>query len=286
VTSAAIIGAGDLGGTAARALAIREAVDRIVLIDTAGTAAAGTALDIQQSGAIAGFHTRLLGTTDVSRAVGCDVCIVADRFGRVPADAGGEDLGVAALLGLNSSAPIIFAGARHAHLLQSAARNGTTSRERLIGSSPEALASAVRAMVALEARCAPSEVMLTVLGVPPDGFVVPWSEASIGGSALQHALSAVQLGRLEARVARLWPPGAYALGLAAAIVAEAVIRSARRAFSVLTILDGEFGMRRRVGTLPVFLSPGGIVHRRVPTLSARERTRLETILERHSVGGA
>lgn len=282
VTSAAIIGAGNLGGAVARALAMREAVDRILLIDRSGAVAAGKALDIQQAGAIAGFHTRLAGYTDVARAVGCDVCIVADPFDVTAAQSGEDARSIAALLGLNSPAPVVFAGASHEHVLRAAA--GTDeSRARLIGSSPEGLASAVRAIVALEARCAPGEVMLTVLGVPPDGFVIPWSEASIGGAALQQVLSPVQLARVERRVARLWPPDAQTLGEAAAIVAAGIIRSARRAFCVLTMLDGEFGFRRQLGTLPVFLSTSGIVHRRVPTLSARERTRLETVLERQGV---
>lgn len=274
VTSAAIIGAGNLGGAVARALAGRESVSRIILIDEAASAAAGTALDIQQSGAIAGFHTRLSGTSEVSRAVGCDVCIVADPF----AGAGAHDRRrVAALLALDTAAPIVFAGADHAILLATAGP-AHRSRERLMGSCPEAFASAVRAMVALEAHCAPSEVMLTVLGAPPYGFVVPWSEACIAGSAAQHVLSPVQLARLDAQVERLWPPDVYALGLAAALVAEGVVRSARRGFSVLTILDGEFGIRRGVGVLPVLLSTSGIVHRRLPSLSPREHTRLQTTL--------
>ena len=281
--TAAIIGAGDLGGAVARTLAMREAVERIVLIDPSGSVAAGKALDIQQSGAIAGFHTRLRGATDISHAVGCDVCILADRAGASTGSAA-EDPGAIAVLGANDAAPIVFAGASHARLLWRAADHLRIDRRRLIGSAPEALASAIRALVALEAGCAPGEVMLTVLGAPPDGFVVPWSEASIGGSAVQQVLSPVQMGRLDDRIARLWPPDAQALGAAAATVAEGILRSARRAFNVLTVLDGELGVRRRVASLPSLLSAGGIVQRRVPSLNARERTRLDTVLERQSLG--
>ena len=131
----------------------------------------------------------------------------------------------------------------------------------------------------MEAGCAPVEVMLSVLGTPPDGFVVAWSEASIGGYSLERVLTPVQVTRVEARARRLWPPQSYALGFAAALVAEGVIRSARRTFNVLTVLEGEFGVRGRVGAVPVFLSPAGIVHRRVPTLGNRERVQLETALE-------
>ena len=133
-------------------------------------------------------------------------------------------------------------------------------------------------MVAMEARCSPSEVDLTVLGAPPSGFVVPWSEASIGGYSLERVLSQVQLTRIEARAARLWPPGPFALGLAAARVAEGLVQNSRRAFSVLMVLGGEFGVRGRVGAIPVNLSPAGVTGTRVPTLNTRERVRLETAL--------
>ena len=280
MSTVCIIGAGDVGGAVAHALARGERVARVLLVDTAGRVAAGKALDIQQSGAVEGFHVRLDGTDDLSRVTGCAVCVVADRFGHPSSEWQGEE-GLALVTRLApyaGDAPIVFAGAAQAGLLLAAAGEGHLRRERLIGSSPEALVAAVRAIVAMEAHCSPAEVGLTVLGTPPAGFVVPWSEASIGGYGLERVLSQVQLVRIEARAARLWPPGPFALGLAGARVTEALIQSSRRAFSALMVLDGEFGVRGRVGALPVILSPSGIAHTRAPTLNTRERVRLETAL--------
>ena len=280
MSTVCIIGAGDIGGAAAHALARDEHVSRVRLVDTDGKVAAGKALDIQQSGAVDLFHVRLDGTDDVSRVAGCAVCIVADRFGRPSAEWQGDE-GLAMVTRLASyagEAPIVFAGTSQSELLRAAVRESHIARERLVGSAPEALVAAVRAMVAMEARCSPSEVGLTVLGTPPSGFVVPWSEASIGGYSLERVLSQVQLTRVEARAARLWPPGPFALGLAAARVTDALVRRSRRAFSVLMVLGGEFGVRGRVGALPVNLSPAGIANTRVPTLNTRERVRLETAL--------
>jgi malate dehydrogenase len=285
-----ILGAGELGGAVAHALARGERVSRVLLIDAAATVAAGKALDIQQSGAIEGFHTLLSGTDDMTRATGCSVCVIADTAGRTPVEWQGEE-GLAMLNRLTgyAAAPLIFAGALQTPLLVAAAREAGLRRERLIGSAPEAFAAAATAMVAMEAGCSPTEVKIAVLGAPstpPDGqrggpraaFVIPWSEASIGGYALDRVLTQVQLARLEARVARLWPPGPYALGLAAARVAEALVTSSRRAFHVLSVLGGEFGVRGRAGSLPALLSPVGIAHLRVPTLNTRERVQLETAL--------
>lgn len=282
MTTAAIIGAGDIGGAVAHALARGGSARSVWLIDAAGSAAAGKALDIQQSGAIEGFDTQLGGSADTSRAIGCDVCIVADRFGAGSPEWQGED-GFAHLSRIAETipdTPLVFAGALQAPMIAQLAREAGLPRQVLIGSAPEAFVSAVRAIVAMEARCSPAEVTLTVLGTPPAGFVIPWSEASIGGYRLEQVLTQVALTRVAARAVRLWPPGPFALGQAAACVAAAVLESSRRAFSVLTPLNGEFGVRGRIGTVPAVLASPGIVHTRVPSLSVRERVELETALSR------
>ena len=280
MTTVAIVGAGDIGGATAQALASRDRVSRVLLVDAAADAAAGKALDIQQSGAVDGFHTRLDGTGDESRLVGCGVCVIADRLGANAGEWQG-DQGLSMLTRIVphlADAPIVFAGASQVGLLSRIAQETSVSRQRLIGSSPEALASAITAIVAMEAGCSQSEVMLTVLGTPPAGFVVPWSEASIGGYAMQRVLSQVQLARIEARAVRLWPPGPYTLGAAAARVTEGILSNSRRSFSVLTQLGGEFGVRNRAGALPARLAAGGILQTRVPELSTRERVQLQTVL--------
>lgn len=279
MTTAAIIGAGDVGGSVAHALALRDSVARIVLVDDVEGAAAGKALDIQQACAITGAHTRLVGVREADRAVGADVLVVADKFTGSQEWSGEEGLRrIATLASLVPSAPIVFAGSTHGELMRQLVVDSGVKASRLIGASPEALASAVRSMVAMEAPCAPSEVMLSVLGAPPDGFVVAWSEASIAGHTLERVLTPVQRTRLEGRVQRLWPPRPYALGLAAATVVEGILRSARRTFTVLSVLDGEFGARGIIGAMPVLLWETGIAQRRVPSLSARERVQLETAL--------
>ena len=274
-----IIGAGDLGGAVAQTLAERDRIHRLLLVDVVGSVAAGKALDVQQMGAVHGFRTRLDGTDDPSRVTGSAVCVVADRYGKSAAEWQGDE-GVSMLRGLApylGGAPLVFAGASQADLLSSAVRDLKIPHRRAIGSAPEAFRAAVIAIVAVEAACSPREVDLTVLGTP-GRFVVPWSEASIGGYALERVLSQVQLARIEARTAKLWPPGPLTLGMAAARVSEALVEFSRQSYSVLTMLGGEFGVKDRIGTLPVLLSPNGIEHARLPSLSPRERVLLDTSL--------
>src|SRR5687767_10975229 len=111
MTTVCIIGAGELGGAVAHALARGERAGRVVLIDAAGSVAAGKALDIQQSGAVEGSHAQLTGTDDFTRVTACDACVVADRSG--PSGEWRGDEGLAMMTRLASylpEAPIVFAG--------------------------------------------------------------------------------------------------------------------------------------------------------------------------------
>lgn len=280
MSTVAVLGAGELGGAAAHALAERGCVSRVLLIDLHGQVASGKALDIQQAGAISGSPTRLEGTTDPSRVAGCSVCVVADRAGQ-PSSEWRRDDGLETVVRFARDAgpaPLVFAGSGQESLMRALAGEVGLERRRLIGSAPEALAAAVRAMVAMEAGCSVTEVSLSVLGRPPQAIVVPWVEASVAGYTLEKVLTQAQLARVEARLSRLWPPGPYTLGLAAADVVDAMIRSSRRPRCVTAVLDGEFGARGQAGAVPAYLGPAGIERTAVPALNARERVQVETAL--------
>lgn len=271
-TVVAIIGAGELGASVASHLAHRDHVARILLVDDAGGVAAGKALDIQQACAVSGAHTHLVGTTDVSKASGCDVCVVAD-----PASAGADLPALEHLGSFVHRAPFVLAAPLDARQFAHAVRETGLAPDRLLGSAPEGYAGAVRALIALEAGCSPGEIELAVLGTP-SAFVVPWTEGSVHGSRLDQVLSAPQIVRLEALLPRLWPPGVGTLGVAAARIVEGLLGRSRRRASVLAMLDGEFGARGVAGVVPVRLGPAGLVRIEAPVLSVRDRTRVATSL--------
>src|SRR2546421_5428538 len=149
MVTVAIVGAGDIGGACAQALAAHDQAGHILVVDAAVNAAAGKALDIQQSGAISGFHARLEATADESRAIGCAVYVIADRFAAGSPEWHGEDgLAMIRRIAASSDAPIVFAGARQADLIQAASQEARIAARRLIGAATEAFASAVAAIVA------------------------------------------------------------------------------------------------------------------------------------------
>jgi hypothetical protein len=141
----AIIGAGELGGAVAHALARSNLVRSVRLIDETGRVAAGKALDIAEAAPIEGFATRLSGGTDVSMAAGAQIVVIADRI------AGGEWHGEDGLLLLKrlaqtaSGSVIVCAGASQRELVDRGVRELKFSRARLFGSAPESLAAAARA---------------------------------------------------------------------------------------------------------------------------------------------
>ena len=62
----AIVGAGELGGLTAHALARRHAAQVVRIVDDMGRVAEGKALDITQAGAVERFSTTVVGATDLS----------------------------------------------------------------------------------------------------------------------------------------------------------------------------------------------------------------------------
>lgn len=300
----AILGAGELGGALAHTLARRDRLAEVRLIDPAAGVAGGKALDIQQASPIEGFRTRLDSSGEYAAAAGAAVVVLADpvsgpltlALSPVPGErervesgsgpAGDQkrleaDLAVlrqVTAINLAGRAIVVCAAAAHRELVERGVRELKIDRRRLIGSAPGALESALRAMVALEAHASPGDVSLSLVGISPAQFVVPWSDASIGGARLTAVLTPGALARLNARLPRLWPPGPYALAAAAARVVEAIAGGSDRRFACFVTLDGELGLRMRAAAAPVTVGPAGVRQVLAPTLSAHERVLLDNAL--------
>lgn len=277
----AIVGAGEIGAAAARALAVRCRVDVVRLIDEKASIAAGKALDLMQAGPVRGSDTRIESVADLGGASGAAAIILADPIGSTEWS-GEPGLGVFRRLltsGCLESSVLICAGGGQRTLMQQAFHELGLSRRRVVGSAPEALAATARAMVAIEARAASHQVALTVIGDPPDRMVIPWAEASIGGNSISSMLTASQMHQLERRVRGLWPPGPSALGTAAALLSEAAIAGSRRLFSVFVSLDRDNGTKAPVCAWPVSIGPAGLERIATPVLTGRDRVIVDEVLE-------
>ena len=278
----AIIGAGDIGGAVARTLARRSRVGAIRLIDDKESVAVGKALDLMQSGPICGSDTPIDGAADLAAASGAAAIVLADTVAS-SAEWSGE-AGLAVLRRLKAGghldrAVLICAGSTHNVLMQQAFDELGLSRRRVVGSSPESMVSAARALVAIEARVASNQVTLTLMGRPPDKVVIPWSDASVAGHSVTSVLSAPELNRVERRLRGLWPTGPTALGTAAALFCESVVTGSRRIVSAFVSLDRDNGTRAPVCAWPVSIGPSGLERVTSPALTARDQVVVDEVLQ-------
>lgn len=276
----AIVGSGTLGGTIAHAIASHDRFREVRLIDEAHDIAAGKALDIQQAAPVECFRTTVSSSGDIAAAADADIAILAGPASGEVAEYG-DDAGLAVIeqLGLGTRCPVVVcAGATHCRLVERGVRELGLPRRGLFGSAPEALRAAVRALLALDVGCAPSDVALTVLGVPPRHIVVPWSQATVAGLGVERRLPAARFARVRARTTQLWPPGPYALAAAAGRVAASLVDRIVRTPVCFAVLDGELDVSRLAAAVPVELDALGIARVVEPSLTTHERVQLDNAL--------
>jgi malate dehydrogenase len=269
MSKVAILGAGPIGSAVAQRLAQRARVHDVILVDAQVNVASGKALDLQQSGPIEHFDTRVTAAADPLAAVGADVIVLADDVGSGDWEGERGLALVRQLVRAGAAAPIVFAGPAQAGLMEGCVRDANVSPRRLVGTAPSAVVGAVKVLAAIELNL--STVELTVTGRPP-AFVVGWSAATCAGSLLTDRVPAHRLLAISDAVKRLWPPGPQAIGAATAPVVEALVAGSRRLHPALSVLEGELGLRGSAVMLPLELGHGRVLARVVPSLSPQERT--------------
>src|SRR3989475_2251727 len=79
-----VVGAGNVGATAAQRLAEKELARTVVLVDVIEGVPQGKALDQWQSAPIEGFDTRVVGANDYQPAAGSELVVVTAGIARKP----------------------------------------------------------------------------------------------------------------------------------------------------------------------------------------------------------
>src|SRR6266568_3076713 len=79
-----VVGAGNVGATAAQRLAEKELARRVVLVDVIEGVPQGKALDQWESAPIEGFDTRVIGANDYAPAAGSEIVVVTAGIARKP----------------------------------------------------------------------------------------------------------------------------------------------------------------------------------------------------------
>jgi malate dehydrogenase len=257
VKSIAILGGGDLAATLARRVAEAELARCVVLVDANEGRAKGKALDIAQSGPVEAFDARVLASATLEAVVAPDVVVIADPDDLADAvllsTRGAER--VAAWLPAVGKATLLVAGPHPSPLVEAAVAKGFP-RDRVLGSSPVAAASALRRRLSAELQVEPREIAVAVLGLPPAQLVVPQAAVTVAGVPVEKVSPSAYrraLGSLNGRTA-----GPVSLAAAALRVLRALDGSRASVLPVVAALDGEYGHRRVALAVPARLRSGRI----------------------------
>ena len=89
-----LIGAGQIGGTLAHLIGLKELVNEVVMFDVASGLAKGKALDIAQSSSVDGFNVKFTGTDNYNDVKGSDVIIITAGVPRKPGMSRDDLLGI------------------------------------------------------------------------------------------------------------------------------------------------------------------------------------------------
>ena len=276
----ALIGAGQIGGTLAHLAAIKELGD-IVLFDIAEGTPQGKALDIAQSGPIAGFDANLKGANSYADIAGADVCIVTAGVPRKPGMSRDDLLGInlkvmkAVGEGLKAHAPgafvICITNPLDAMVWALREFSGLP-HHKVVGMAGILDSGRFRHFLAAEFNVSMKDVTAFVLGGHGDTMVPLARYSTVAGIPLPDL---VKMGwttqeRLDAIVQRTRDGGAEIVGLlktgsafyapaASAIeMAEAYLKDQKRLLPVAAYVKGAFGLDGIYVGVPVILGAGGV----------------------------
>ena len=289
----AIIGAGQVGATAAYTLAVSGLAQEIAVVDLNVNLARGVANDIAHGMPFCA-PTRL-SSGSYEAAEGADLIFMtagaSQRPGESRRNLAGRNLQVmeSACSEIVRRAPaavlVVVSNPLDALTRAAADITGFPAR-RVFGSGTVLDTMRLRAMLADHAGVDARNVHAYVLGEHGDSELPAWSLARIAGMSLAEycgvqeptqAFAGILNRRFEAEVrdaayALIEQKGStcYAVALAMKRIASAVLRDERAILTVSAPLNGEYGLRDVALSLPCVVGRAGIVRILTPTLSSGE----------------
>src|SRR5262245_12598930 len=247
-----IVGSNELGSTVAQKLADTDWSGEILLVDPEPGTAEGKALDLIQANPVLKAETRIRGTHKMMEIVDSSYVLIANMDGSFD-EAGKLFL---SLSDLARNAVVLLAINEQARLM-AAARAAGFAPERIVATSPEALASTWRRHFAQALQCSHQDVAASLLGAPPrEGLYLVF--ASLAGQSLDRFLSPPQLRRVAAEVTRRSIPGPRNLASAAVNVLRNLLLKRGAVHSWYVWSRGKYGARDLFLCAPAILGPQGV----------------------------
>ena len=270
-----VVGAGNVGATAAMRLAEKELAD-VVLIDVLEGIPAGKALDLTEAAPIEKHDSKVHGATgDYSAAKDSDIVIITAGIPRKPGmsrdDLLSTNMGImkSVVTEVAKAAPdsilIIVSNPLDAMCHVAMDASGFP-KERVIGMAGVLDSARFRAFIAMELDVSAENTHAFVLGGHGDTMVPLPRYSTVAGIPITELISKE---RIEALVERTRNGGAEIVGLlktgsayyapasAAVEMAEAIIRDKKKILPCAVYLDGEYGIRDLFIGVPVKLGEKG-----------------------------
>ncbi len=289
-----IVGAGNVGATAAHWLAERELGD-IVLVDIPQTEGMpkGKALDLMQAGPIVGYNTRLIGTTDYEATANSDIVVITAGVPRKPGMSREDLVNVNAniirdVIGkavpLSPNAIYIVVTNPLDTMTYLAYRLSGLPRERVIGQAGILDSARMRTFIAMELDVAVENVQAMVMGGHGDEMVPLVRFATVAGIPISMLLPKEKIEAIVDRtrkgggeIVSLLKTGSayYAPGAAVAQMVEAILKDAKLIAPCSVYLEGEYGLHDICFGVPVKLGRRGVEQIIELPLNDEERAMLE-----------
>lgn len=272
-----VVGAGNVGATAANVIALREIADEVVMIDIKEGVSEGKAMDMMQTANLLDMNTRISGVTnDYEATKDSDVVVITSGIPRKPGMTREELIGVNAgivkqvtesVLKHSPNAVIVCVSNPMDTMTYLIHKISGLPKNRIIGMGGALDSSRFKYFLSKALKANPNEIEGFVIGGHGDTTMIPLVRyAAYRGVPASNYLPAEQLAKIAAdtmvggaTLTKLLGTSAwYAPGAAGAQVVKAVLHNEKKLISCSALLDGEYGEKDLCIGVPCILGKNGI----------------------------
>ena len=270
-----VVGAGNVGATAAHWAAAKELGD-VVLVDIAEGIPQGKGLDLLQSSPVEGFDVKITGTQSYEETKDSDVVIITAGLPRKPGMSRDDLLKINTgivksvtenIVKFSPNCVLIIVSNPLDAMVYVAAEASKFPRERVIGMAGVLDSARFRTFLADALDCSVRDVNAFVLGGHGDTMVPLVRFSTMAGIPIAKLLPADQINKIVQRtrdggieiVNHLKTGSAfYAPSAAAVEMAEAILKDQKRILPCCVKLEGEYGVKNVFVGVPVKLGAKGV----------------------------
>jgi malate dehydrogenase len=276
----ALVGAGQIGGTLAHLVGLKELGD-VILFDVVEGVPDGKALDIAEASPIAGFDAKIAGTSAYAAIKNADVCIVTAGVPRKPGMSRDDLLGINLKVmeqvgaGIKKYAPKAFVICITNPLdamVWALQKFSGLPKDMVVGMAGVLDSARFRYFLASEFDVSVEDVTAFVLGGHGDTMVPLTRYSTVAGIPLPDLVTMgwTTKQRIEEIVQRTRDGGAEIVGLlktgsafyapahSAIAMAESFLKDKKRVLPCAVSLKGEYGIRDRYIGVPAVIGAKGV----------------------------